>query len=170
MAIYRLLQNSTLEPETVSRITEAYERALHTLANWCPTNWKSGKAAALRRTLFLTGREVGAVYLIGISTSPPAQNPCKRAGTSALTHSTDAVVSPIRKQAADALRRARKLPAGPHRNGLRQLAMGRRWFKKQGFEAATRNHVAGLQFFRIGLSWRGLRWLKGRKSSGPNLI
>jgi hypothetical protein len=31
MAIYRLLQNSTLEPETVSRITEAYERALHTL-------------------------------------------------------------------------------------------------------------------------------------------
>ena len=31
MAIYRLLKNSTLEPEEISRITEAYEQALHTL-------------------------------------------------------------------------------------------------------------------------------------------
>jgi hypothetical protein len=31
MAIYRLLRNSTLEPEEISRITEAYEQALHTL-------------------------------------------------------------------------------------------------------------------------------------------
>jgi hypothetical protein len=31
MAIYRLLQNSTMEPEEISRITEAYEQALHTL-------------------------------------------------------------------------------------------------------------------------------------------
>ncbi len=31
MAIYRLLQNSTLEPEEISRITKAYEQALHTL-------------------------------------------------------------------------------------------------------------------------------------------
>jgi hypothetical protein len=52
-----------------------------------------------------------------------------------IKHSTDAVVdavvSPIRKQATDALRRARKLPAGPHRNDLRQLAMGLRWLEKQ---------------------------------------
>jgi hypothetical protein len=32
MAIYRLLKNSTLEPEEISRITEAYEQALHTLS------------------------------------------------------------------------------------------------------------------------------------------
>jgi hypothetical protein len=31
MAIYRLLQNSTMEPEKISRITEAYEQALHIL-------------------------------------------------------------------------------------------------------------------------------------------
>ena len=31
MAIYRLLKNSTLEPEEISRITEAYQQALHTL-------------------------------------------------------------------------------------------------------------------------------------------
>src|SRR5467141_3489509 len=31
MAIYRLLKNSALEPEEISRITEAYEQALHTL-------------------------------------------------------------------------------------------------------------------------------------------
>jgi hypothetical protein len=31
MAIYRLLKNSTLEPKEISRITEAYEQALHTL-------------------------------------------------------------------------------------------------------------------------------------------
>jgi len=31
MAIYRLLKNSTLEPEEISHITEAYEQALHTL-------------------------------------------------------------------------------------------------------------------------------------------
>jgi hypothetical protein len=31
VAIYRLLKNSTLEPKGISRITEAYEQALHTL-------------------------------------------------------------------------------------------------------------------------------------------
>jgi hypothetical protein len=31
MAIYRLLKNCTLEPKEVSCITEAYEKALHTL-------------------------------------------------------------------------------------------------------------------------------------------
>jgi hypothetical protein len=31
MAIYRLLKNSTLEPEEISRITEAYEQALQIL-------------------------------------------------------------------------------------------------------------------------------------------
>jgi hypothetical protein len=31
MAIYRLLKNSTLEPEEIGRITEAYRQALDTL-------------------------------------------------------------------------------------------------------------------------------------------
>jgi hypothetical protein len=31
VAIYRLLKNSTLEPEEISRITDAYEQTLHTL-------------------------------------------------------------------------------------------------------------------------------------------
>jgi hypothetical protein len=31
MAIYRLLKNSTLEPEEIARITEAYEQAFHAL-------------------------------------------------------------------------------------------------------------------------------------------
>lgn len=31
MAIYRLLQNSPLEPEDINRLTDAYERALKTL-------------------------------------------------------------------------------------------------------------------------------------------
>jgi hypothetical protein len=31
MAIYRLLKNSTLEPEEISRITEAYEQTLQIL-------------------------------------------------------------------------------------------------------------------------------------------
>ena len=49
-----------------------------------------------------------------------------------MKHPSDTVVSPIRKQATDALRRARKLPVGPHRNDLRQLAIGLRWLEKQG--------------------------------------
>jgi len=31
VAIYRLLKNSTLEPEEIARITKAYEQALRTL-------------------------------------------------------------------------------------------------------------------------------------------
>ena len=31
VAIYRLLQNSTMQPDEISRVTTAYEQALHTL-------------------------------------------------------------------------------------------------------------------------------------------
>jgi hypothetical protein len=31
VAIYRLLQTSTMQPEEISRVTAAYEQALHTL-------------------------------------------------------------------------------------------------------------------------------------------
>jgi hypothetical protein len=58
--------------------------------------------------------------------------------------SSDAVVSPIRRQAADALRRARKLPVGPDRNDLRQLAIGLRWLEKQRFKATVRDNASAL--------------------------
>ncbi len=48
----------------------------------------------------------------------------------------DSVVSPLRRQAADALRRARKLPVGHARNNLRQLALGLLWLEKRGFVVA----------------------------------
>jgi len=45
--------------------------------------------------------------------------------------------SALEQQAADALRRARKLPVGAHRNDLRQLAMGLLWLHRNGMDALT---------------------------------
>lgn len=42
------------------------------------------------------------------------------------------VVSPLKRHAVDALRRARKLPVGPHRNDLRQLAIALRRLDRDG--------------------------------------
>jgi hypothetical protein len=42
------------------------------------------------------------------------------------------LVTPIRKQAIDVLKRARKLPVGHDRNDLRQLAIGLLWLEKHG--------------------------------------
>jgi len=47
--------------------------------------------------------------------------------------------SPLRRQAADALRQARKLPVGHARNDLRQLALGLRWLEKRGFVAVVQD-------------------------------
>jgi hypothetical protein len=44
-------------------------------------------------------------------------------------------ISPIRRQAADALSRARKLPVGHERNDLRQVAVGLLWLEKRGYAA-----------------------------------
>jgi hypothetical protein len=41
--------------------------------------------------------------------------------------------SPLYVHAADALCRARKLPIGPSRNDLRQLAIGLRWLERKGY-------------------------------------
>jgi hypothetical protein len=43
--------------------------------------------------------------------------------------------SSLEQQAADALRRARKLPVGPDRNDLRQLAVGLLWLHRNGMDA-----------------------------------
>jgi hypothetical protein len=52
----------------------------------------------------------------------------------------DQLASSLRKQAADALRRARKLPVGSDRNDLRQLAIGLLWLDRRGLaeKAAAR--------------------------------
>ena len=44
-------------------------------------------------------------------------------------------LSALEKQAADALRRARRLPLGAARNDLRQLAMGLVWLHRNGMDA-----------------------------------
>jgi len=38
-------------------------------------------------------------------------------------------------QIVQALRRARRLPVGPERNDLRQLALGLRWLERKGLAA-----------------------------------
>jgi hypothetical protein len=48
---------------------------------------------------------------------------------------SDISQSPLRQHAADALRRARKLPVGPARNDLRQLALGLLWLDQKGLAA-----------------------------------
>ena len=49
--------------------------------------------------------------------------------------STERKLSPLEMQAADALRRARRLPVGPHRDDLRKLATGLLWLHRNGMEA-----------------------------------
>jgi hypothetical protein len=44
-------------------------------------------------------------------------------------------LSPLEQQAAEALRRARRLPVGAHRNDLRQLALGLLWLHRHGMVA-----------------------------------
>ena len=51
---------------------------------------------------------------------------------------TSKPVSPTRRHAADALRRARKLPIGHARNDLRQLAMGLLWLERKGLQTTDR--------------------------------
>ena len=69
-------------------------------------------------------------------------------------------VSPIRRQAADALRRARKLPVGHARNDLRQLAVGLLWLEKRGFVAFSEDGTAQraqaeVEHLGIGVVLRG---------------
>jgi len=50
--------------------------------------------------------------------------------------------SALEKQAADALRRARRLPVGAGRNDLRQLAMGLLWLHRNGMDALMKRRPA----------------------------
>jgi hypothetical protein len=51
-------------------------------------------------------------------------------------------LSALERQAADALRRARGLPVGAHRNDLRQLAVGLLWLHRNGMAALVKNRTA----------------------------
>jgi hypothetical protein len=57
----------------------------------------------------------------------------------AMKHFSDKDASLIRSHAADALRRARKLPIGHDRNDLRQLAVGLLWLEKRDLKANVRD-------------------------------
>jgi hypothetical protein len=50
-------------------------------------------------------------------------------------------VSSFRTHAADALGRAQKLPKGPSRNDLRQLAVTLFWLEGKGFPSKIENHL-----------------------------
>jgi hypothetical protein len=49
--------------------------------------------------------------------------------------------SPLRRHAADVLRRAHKLPIGHERNDLRQLAMGLLWLERKGLRPMIQDRL-----------------------------
>ena len=51
-------------------------------------------------------------------------------------------LSALERQAADALRRARRLPVGANRNDLRQLAVGLLWLHRNGMPALVKDRTA----------------------------
>jgi hypothetical protein len=56
---------------------------------------------------------------------------------------SEQTLSPLKKHAVDALRRARRLPVGPHRNDLRQLAIALRRLDADGIGADFYEREAG---------------------------
>jgi hypothetical protein len=56
----------------------------------------------------------------------------------------DEATSPARRQATEVLRRARRLPAGPDRNDLRQLAIGLLWLDERGLASKPFRRVSEL--------------------------
>ena len=62
-----------------------------------------------------------------------------------MKNTSDLATSPLRRQAADALRRARKLPVGHDRNDLRQLAVGLLWLEKHGVKATVQDRETAIE-------------------------
>jgi hypothetical protein len=65
-----------------------------------------------------------------------------------MSKSLVSAITPIRRQAADALRRARKLPIGHARNDLRQLAIGLLWLEKKGFVGIVEDRDTALKLVK----------------------
>ncbi|MGY3608070.1 MULTISPECIES: hypothetical protein [unclassified Bradyrhizobium] len=60
--------------------------------------------------------------------------------------------SPLERQAADALRRARRLPVGADRNDLRQLAVGLLLLHRRGMDALLEGRLHGFSRLNRPLS------------------
>jgi hypothetical protein len=60
--------------------------------------------------------------------------------------------SPLERQAADALRRARRLPVGAGRNDLRQLAVGLLLLHRRGMDALLEGRLQGFSRLNRPLS------------------
>jgi hypothetical protein len=67
---------------------------------------------------------------------------------SAMERPSEKDVSPLRRHAADALRRARKLPVGHERNDLRQVAMSLLWLEKNGLQTNVQHLIAEMDKLR----------------------
>jgi hypothetical protein len=81
---------------------------------------------------------------------------------------TSKAVSSLRKHAADALRRARKLPVGHARNDLRQLAMGLLWLEKNKLRSTAKDRITVIlarNEFDPLKSEKATGWLKGELQS-----
>jgi hypothetical protein len=78
--------------------------------------------------------------------APRSLNPGKAQDRSnmgaAMKQPKGVAISVIRRHAADALRRARKLPIGQARNELRQLAICLLWLEKKGMTARVQDSLA----------------------------
>jgi hypothetical protein len=64
--------------------------------------------------------------------------------------------SPLEQQAADALRRARKLPVGPDRNDLRQLAVGLLWLHRNCIDALHKGRPQSIPPLTEAISANGI--------------
>src|SRR6266480_4597954 len=62
---------------------------------------------------------------------------------------SDTQPSPLRRQAADVLHRARQLPIGHARNDLRQLAMSLLWLDERNREATLQDRVTAILADRL---------------------
>ncbi len=71
--------------------------------------------------------------------------------------------SPLERQVADVLRRARRLPIGPDRNDLRQLAVGLLWLHRKGVDASLMEAAPDGQ---DETRFRSRRFLSGVKPNG----
>jgi hypothetical protein len=62
----------------------------------------------------------------------------------AMKRPSDQDISSLRRHAAAALRRARKLPIGHERNELRQLAMSLLWLDKRNLETKVQDRLTAM--------------------------
>jgi hypothetical protein len=92
--------------------------------------------------------EFGVGWRTDKSVNSNLQIPRVNSRWGAVSKPSISVIPPIRRQAADALRRARKLPIGHARNDLRQLAIGLLWLEKRGFVGIVEDRDTALKLVK----------------------